>query len=263
MAAYGGQDGVGNAAGDVTSLRTNNINVTGSDLCLVVHVAETESVSRDFTIVWDPDGNNESMTGEIANLDPGSYLGTEVEYLDDPTAANAPAEATFSVLGEVAIRGVFFTAAGDVVSADSATDSFNTTGTSLSATPGNVTTGDMVVDFVTVGQQLAIAAGANQTERGSDVDSGSYLRIGCSTQDGADGGVMSWTTGSQSYGAALVALRIPDATTTDALLADDLQSLSEVGTPALAEPILITDVNTTESWNDGDTGIVITGQKFT
>lgn len=211
MTAFGAAAS-GASGGSVTSLDTANLNVTGTDLCLVVGVCETVSATRAFTVVWDPLGNNEAMTGEVANLDPGSYVGVEMEYLNDPTAANAPARATWAPAGEdTAIIASFFTAAADVVASDVATDTFNTTGTSLSATAPNVVSGDMVIDFICVGQQLAIAAGANQTEVGADVDAGAYLRSNMSYQAGADGGVMSWTTGSQNYGAALVALRIPDA----------------------------------------------------
>jgi len=209
MAAFGAA-ATGSAGGSVTSLDTANLNVTGSDLCLVVGVGEAASVTREFTVVWDPAGNNESMTGEIADLDPGGYVGAELEFLDDPTAANAPARATWTpAIDEVSIIAAFFTAAADVVTADNATDSFTTTGSALSSTPGNVVSGDMVVDFVAFATQAAISPGANQTEVG-DVTSGSYNQTNLSYQSGSDGGVMSWTCTGQNYGAAQIALRIPD-----------------------------------------------------
>lgn len=211
MAAFGAAAS-GAAGGSVTSLDTANLNVTGSDLCLVVAVGEAASVQRAYTMVWDPAGNNESMTGEITDLNPGGYVGTEVEYLNDPTAANAPARATWAPgTDETIIMAAFFTNAADIVATDFATDSFNTTGSSLSATAPNVVSGDMVLDFFIGANQAAISAGANQTEVGADVDSGNYARGNMSYQSGNDGGVMSWTCAGQNYGAALVALRIPDS----------------------------------------------------
>lgn len=209
MAAFGAAAS-GSAGGSVTSLDTANLNVTGTDLALVVCVGEAASVARAYTMVWDPAGNNESMTGEITDINPGGYVGAEMEYLDNPTPANAPARATWSPgTDETIIMAAFFTNAADIVAADFAENSFPTTGGSLSATPGNVVSGDMVVDFFIGANQAAISAGANQTEVGADVDSGSYARGNMSYQAGADGGVMSWTCTGQNYGAALVALRIP------------------------------------------------------
>lgn len=211
MAAFGARAS-GSAGGSVTSLDTGNLNVTGSDLCLVAALGEANASEREITFVWDPNGNNEAFTAEVADLAPGSYIGAEMEYLDDPTAANAPVRATWPVgLDETVLFASFFTDAADVVAADVDTDSFNAGGSSLSATAPNVASGDMVVDFIIVAQQLDITAGANQTETGADVDSGSYARGNMSYQSGSDGGVMSWTCNSQSYGGALIALRIPDS----------------------------------------------------
>lgn len=211
MAAYGAR-ATGSAGGSVTSLDTANLNVTGTDLCLVAALGEANAVDREITFTWDPAGNNEAFTAEVADLAPGGYVGTEMEYLDDPTAANAPVRATWPVgLDETVLFAAFFTNAADIVAADVATDTFNASGSSLSATAPNVVSGDLVIDFIIVAQQLSITAGANQTETGVDVDSGSYARGNMSYQSGSDGGVMSWTCNSQSYGGALIALRIPDS----------------------------------------------------
>lgn len=212
MAAFGAR-ATGTAAGDVTQLDTGNLNVTGSDLAIVAAIGESSgSGSPAWSFTWDPAGNNEAFTGSVADISAGTYIDLEMEYLDDPTAANAPVRASgLGGASEHVLIASFFTAAADIVAGDSATDSFATTGTSLSATPGNVVSGDLVYDQLHVGQQLALAAGANQTETGADVDAGYYSRANSSYQDGANGGVMSWTTGSQNYGAILIAVRIPDS----------------------------------------------------
>lgn len=211
MAAYGGIASAG-AGGAVTSLRTGNLNVTGSDLCLICGASDIETTSPTYTIVWDPDGNNESMSGNFATVSQGAYVDSRLDYLNNPTAANAPIEATWTgATDEVVVFGAFFTAAGDIVATDTANDGFATTGTSLSATVPNVTTGDMVVDFATVSSLfVTLTVGANQTARANPIDGGGYNRSAVSTQAGADGGVMSWTFGDPSYGGALIAARIPD-----------------------------------------------------
>ncbi len=212
MAAYGGGD-IAGAGAAVSTLDTASINVTGSDLCLVAAGAEDNGATNTFSFVWDPTGNNESMTG-LGVLGGGTYLDGEMAYLDDPTAANAAVRMTMTgTASTCAVMGAFFTAAGNIVATDYATDSFATTGTSVSATPSNVTTGDMVIDFTcTAGYNPAatMSVGANQTQRGT-AGSGPYANFYFSTQAGADGGVMSWTVSNADYGAILLALRIPDS----------------------------------------------------
>lgn len=211
MAAYGGIVSAG-AGGSVTSLRTGNLNVTGSDLCLICGSCEATSQNPNQTIVWDPDGNNEAMTGTFATISAGSYLDGQLEYLDDPTAANAPVQVSWNPANdETIVFGAFFTAAANIVATDTANDSFATSGTTLSATVPNVASGDMVIDFECIGYQNAITAGADQTARASNIDSGAYLRGQVTTQDGADGGVMSCTFADPTVGGLLIAARIPDA----------------------------------------------------
>lgn len=211
MAAYGGVAS-GVAGGNVTAVRTGNLNVTGTDLALVVGACEVETFTETFTFAWDPDGNNESMTGSYATVNVGSYVGGEMEYLDDPTAANAPVEVTYgTTANEVGVFAVFATAAGDITGTDNDTDSFATTGTSLSATVPNAATDDLLVDMAILGNLSAMTAGADQTARITDQNIGSYGRYSVSTQAGGDGGVMSWTFADPNYGGALIAVRIPNA----------------------------------------------------
>lgn len=214
MAAYGGIASIG-AGAAVTSLRTGNLNVTGSDPALICGVAEVEIASPAFTIVWDPDGNNESMTGNFANVSQGTYMDMRLDYLDDPTAANAPIEVTWTgATDEVALFGVFFTAAGNIVATDTDNDSFATTGTSLTATVPNTTTNDLIIDFVAVSYQtVTLTPGDDQTARVNPLDGGGYLRCGVSTQAGdadSSSGEMSWTFGDPGFGGILIAARVPD-----------------------------------------------------
>ena len=209
MAAFGASD-MARSTGSVTSLDTGDINVTGSDLALVTCIGNTDNDDPTTAILWDPAGNNESMTGDVATVEPSTYCDARMAYLDDPTAANAPVRGTFSPsTGTVMVGAAFFTAAGDINTGDSATDSLAGNGSSLSATVPNVVTNDMVVDFVLQAANNAITFGADQTAR--EEGGITYMRSGISTQEGADGGVMSCTWTSHGYGSALIALRIPNA----------------------------------------------------
>lgn len=209
MAAFGAAAGAG-GVGSVTSVDTPNINVTGSDLCLICCVGEAASVARAMTFAWDPAGNNEAMTGGLLDIDAGSYIGMEMEYLDDPTPANAPVRVSWAIaIAEVLAMGAFATAAADIVATDVDSASFNSTGNSLSITVPNVVSGDLVMDFIIVGQQQGISADGSQTEVGADIDSGSYARGNMSYL--ANSGSLGWACASQSYGGILGGVRIPDS----------------------------------------------------
>ena len=71
----------------------------------------------------------------------------------------------------------------------------STTGTGATATPtitlASVATGDVLVDFVAT-DDVNLAIGANQTEIHTGT-AGATSMAGASYQNGADGGVMSWT----------------------------------------------------------------------
>jgi hypothetical protein len=90
---------------------------------------------------------------------------------------------------------------------DATTDSGSDS--SVSSTVPNVISGDLVIDFVAVNGNPAIAAGANQAEQeNNSTGSSAGTMYGMSTKLGANGGVMEWTwTGAQRT--AHVAVRLP------------------------------------------------------
>jgi len=211
MAAFGASDAAA-AGGSVQTLRTANINVTGSDLVLICGMCEEEAFSLTKGFTWDPDGNAEAMTGSFANINVGTHMGAEMEYLDNPTAANAPVEGDMGIdtVDEWIVFGLFATAADDIVVTDIGTDSFASNGTSLSSTVLNAASGDLLVDMAAIGSQQAMTdGGANQTTQESDVSVGSYLRMSVSTQEGSNA-TMSWTFSDALYGGIHIAVRIPD-----------------------------------------------------
>lgn len=287
MAAFGGSVS-GASGGSPTFYESPNLNVTGTDLALVVGGCELGSTSPVMTASWDPAGNNEAMTGTFDTIEILSGYGDmTLQYLDNPTPANAPARIDAAdVASQLSIVAIFFTNAADIVGTDTASDTEATTAPSV--TVPSVATGDMVVDFLssagTAGPTLAV--GANQTER-ENFAQDSFGNLGVSTQAGADGGVMSWTvTGSTTYGTLIIGARIPDAGGTAALTSSgtpdletltasgvanqvllpsgtpDLAELTAVGVATLASSVVITDVDGDESWVDGDANLVVTGTGF-
>lgn len=211
MAAFGASDHT--TGGVTTQLDTASINVTGSNLCLVAAACESSgSESPTMTFAWDPLGNDEAMTG-LHDLATGSFLDFDTAYLNDPTPANAPVRVTYSASSsETAIVGIFFTAAGDIVAGDEDSDAVDAN-SPFDITVPNVVSGDLVVDFIiaSAGTAPSLTVGADQTQR-ENATNGSYTVMGCSTQDGADGGVMEWTTSptNPGYGVIHAGLRIPD-----------------------------------------------------
>jgi len=209
MAAFGAGELAG-AGGNTTQLDTANLNVTGSNLALICGGGEDAGGATTFTLTWDPAGNNESMTGTFATVSIGSYPDATLQYLDDPTAANAPIRLDLSTSTTCAVMGTFFTAAGNIVATDTANDSA-TSGTALSVTVPNVVSGDMICDWCVTGDSSgAHVDGADQAEVNTQATSGSFLRASASYQAGADDDVMSWTTGTLYYGGILIGARIPD-----------------------------------------------------
>ncbi len=212
MTAYGG--GSSNTDTGVSSITSDPLNVTGTDLCLVVGIGKESgsTINIDETdVTWNV-ATPEQMT-DVAQFteELAGYYSNWLMWLDDPTSANDDVTVSFGATADgCGIFAMFFTAAADVVLADSGMDTA-TSGTTLSVTVGNVASGDMVVDCAVWDSTGAGTAGANQTTRLDPGQMDAYSRAATSTQAGADGGVMSWTVPSISYGAILTALRVPDA----------------------------------------------------
>ena len=80
------------------------------------------------------------------------------------------------------------------------------TGNGSSTTPSaTVTTAanELVVDGVIIEHTAAFSVGANQTQRFQNIASTGFIKHAASTQDGADGGVMSWTNGGSTNWAVI------------------------------------------------------------
>lgn len=210
MAAHGGTV-VTASGGASTQVDSANLNVTGTDLELIMLGSEEDAGSPTLTLTWDPTGSAETGTDYTGSpLSAGTYLDSVIEFIDDPTPANAAIRMGLSASVLSVVGGTFATAAGAITASDAATDSDAGTSTGLSATAPNAAANDLILGFLTKSGTGAPTWGANETARGN-ASEGSYLRVDIATQAGADGGAITPTYGSVGYGAVLFAVRIPDA----------------------------------------------------
>ena len=212
MATFGAA-GLGEAATS-TGITSDDINVTGTDLGLVMWCSGETSGAPAFTLAWDPGGSDEAPTGTFAALtDVGNYIYSTLAYLDDPTAANAGVEVSATTTCDaLMVGGAFCTNVAAFVGTDQANNSY-TSGTTMGGTVPNVTTGDIAVDFIHYdpggNPGTAATEGGSQTNRGDTTAVGNYSRGAISTRDG--NGVMTWTVPTVRYAGTWMGARFPDS----------------------------------------------------
>lgn len=173
---------------------------SGSDRILIVgvgHRANTISVSG---ITWNTSESFTLISGSNAT---NSLSDVWLYKLLAPTETTADVVVSFSASATFANAGVMYiTGVDQTTPHGTAAIGAGESGTTATAT---VTTaaGELVVDVVFVGA-TAVTVGANQTSRW-EIDS--TRSAGGSTQDGADGGVMTWTLASDDWAIAAVPLK--------------------------------------------------------
>lgn len=185
----------GNSAGSqlVSSLDTAPFTIgSESNKALLVIVTWTTPVGAAITsVVWDPAGANQSLSSVAAATTVGNRK-VQAFFLVNPAAGTAkPVRVTWndSTIGSQAIIAAAYSGAHQTTPYSDWTTA-NGSASPITVTVPNVAADDMVMDgFMTAG--IVGAIGANQTQIGSTVTpaeahAGSY-------QDGANGGVMSWT----------------------------------------------------------------------
>lgn len=158
------------------------------------------------SVTWDADGVNESFT-ELRNDDNPGAAHTGIWYLLTPSAATGSSEITqaVSTMSRQVGGAVDFT--GTSGAPDNATGSATDTTVSMNDTVSGVGADDYVFDSVRSDNGTVLTEGADQTADWN-IQPGSGDIAGGGTQDGVNGGVMSWSwTGSGD--AAHTACRIP------------------------------------------------------
>jgi hypothetical protein len=180
---------------------------TGAELLIV-------AVFVDAVIDENPVASSD-LDGALTAVSGGEVIGAAtaqclaVFYKQNPTvgAHSITGDWTSTLTPGAAIAATFDSINETTPIADAATDSGSDT--TVSSTVPNVGSGDLVIDFLAVNGNPALTVGADQTalENNSTGTSGGTM-YGMSSQDGANGGAMTWTwTGTQRT--AQVAFRLP------------------------------------------------------
>jgi len=199
------------AVGNTSSGSGNSANIdfihtlgTGADLVLVVGTS-TDAAVTITSVAWDGDGVNESLTFLRRDDNIGDAI-TEIWYLVGPSVATGSSEVNVvaSAKAQNIAGAITFTGA---TTPDNATGSVPDAVESVSDTVTGVGSDDFVFDVLR-SPGNAPTEGANQTAQWNLATGGE--RGAGSTQDGVDGGVMSWSW-SGAVGVAHTACRIPTA----------------------------------------------------
>ena len=178
---------------------------------------------------------------------------------------------------------IVFVSGEDTSTPVSSSVASSTSDTGLTATSGALTaaTGDLFLSFFTADNSYTTTYGSGQTEIAGPVSGGNAVELTVSSEAATNGdtqtGTGDYITGlflvvAQATGGALTASGTPSS---DIITASGVASfrhsasgtpssdiITASGTAGILSSVTITDVNTTESWDDGDTGLVITGTGF-
>lgn len=178
--------------------------ITGSDIVLVVGLSLQAGIIA-IDVTWDSGGQNEPLTFLRRDDNPGGGV-TEIWYKKNPSVATGGSTIfAFLTAGMNQNIGgsVDFTGA---TTPDNATGSIPDSVSSVSDTVAGDAADNFIFDVIREPGAAPIA-GADQTEQWNVAAGGE--RGGGSTQDGVDGGVMSWSNGTTDW--AHTACRIPAA----------------------------------------------------
>lgn len=135
------------------------------------------------------------------------------------------------------------------------------TATGSSASPDTTPTvsgSDVGIGMLSFFGSATNAATASDTELTADSATGASSGIASQYGDGT----LSWTLDGTADWLSLGFALTHDAGGATASGTPSIDAVTASGVAAIVSNVQITDVNTTESWTDGDTGLVITGSGF-
>jgi hypothetical protein len=184
------------------------LTITSGNL-LVIGVGYVEGAPATSGVVWDPAGANQALT-QLIRIREAADTGrvSELWYRKAPTpGASKIIQITFTASAGAGSCALGFIDADQTTTFGTAVSAVSPGGGSdpITVTAGTAA-GEIIVDFVTGGSNST--AGADQTQRYHNVDLGALFA--CSTQNGADGGVMSWTRdggSTQSWAQTAVSIK--------------------------------------------------------
>ncbi len=203
-------------SGNTASLSWSHVVPSGSDRVLLVGVSILSDAIESTAVVFN---TSESFTVVRRSINNGAQT-CSIWRLLNPTVTTANIVVTIESMVQVIGGAVDFNGAGTPDNADGATPDAATS-TSLTITGD---TADNFMFDVVAKDGGAPTEGVDQT---ADWNLGSGALEGAgSTQDGQDGGAMSWSSGSDDW--AHAACRIPEAVVDDNSSSSSVSSVSSV-----------------------------------
>jgi hypothetical protein len=137
----------------------------------------------------------------------GTYY-TELYTLTAPATGANTAQVNYSgnAAFDVGVVATSFTGVDQTTPVGTAAIASGTSATP-SVTVSDATADDFVIDQLAITHSATLTVGANQTQRANFTAAG-FIKTAASTQDGADGGAMTWTNGdSQAWAISAVAIK--------------------------------------------------------
>lgn len=186
----------GNGAGSalVATLDTGTFTVgSQTDKAMIAIVTWSTPVGVTVSgVAWDPTGVNQSFTSVAAAGSSGNRRVQAFRLINPSAVTNGIVRVTLSgdTVGTLGLYAGAFSGADQTTPAQDF-NSASGTSTTPSVTISNAVADDMVMDSFMAGASAVDTIGANQTAIGTETTPGDLHHA--SYQDGADGGVMSWT----------------------------------------------------------------------
>jgi hypothetical protein len=181
------------------------LTVSGSDRLLWVGVMFYQNGN---TFVADVTFNGVSATVVPSSTKNNGPLWIQQYTLVAPDTGEQTLEVQFggNAAFDIGVVAISFTGVDQTTPLGTAVTATDTS-TTPSVTVTDLTADDFVVDILGIAHSGTLTVGANQTQRSNAV-AGGYYKRGSSTQDGTDGGVMSWSNStSQAWAIGAVPIK--------------------------------------------------------
>jgi hypothetical protein len=196
--------------GSLVSSISFNLTVTSAD-CLWVGTAFYQNGN---TFVSGVTFNGDSFTEVPNSAKNNGSLWVQQFYLVAPDVGTFTLQVTYggSAAFDIGVVAVAFTGVDQTTpigTAVTASDSSTTPSVTVTANAD-----DFVVDILGIAHSGTLTVGANQTQR-ANTTAGGFYKYATSTQDGGDGGVMSWSNStSQAWAISAVPIKAVSAAAT-------------------------------------------------
>jgi hypothetical protein len=198
-------DSHNSGGGSLVSSISFPLTVSGSNRLLWVGTAFYQNGN---TFVSGVTFNGVSFTEVPSSAKNNGSLWVQQFYLVAPDTGEQTVQVQYggSAAFDIGVVAVSFTGVDQTTPIGTAVTASDSS-TAPSATVASVTADDFVVDILGIAHSGTLTVGANQTQRANTTAAGFY-KYAASTQDGGDGGVMSWSNStSQAWASSAVPIK--------------------------------------------------------